>query len=87
MDQVYYLHGLPKAIISDRDHVFTSNLWQSLFKAAGSELRFSSAYHPQTGGQMECVNQCVETFLRYSVHACPAHWSHWLSLVEFWYNT
>lgn len=50
MDSINRLHGLPNTIISDRDHIFTSNLWQSLFKAAGSELRLSSAYHPQTDG-------------------------------------
>jgi hypothetical protein len=38
VDQVYRLHGLPRAIMSDRDHIFTSHFWKSLFKAAGSEL-------------------------------------------------
>lgn len=47
----------------------------------------SSSYHPQTDGQTEHVNQCLETFLRCFVNACPSRWSHWLSLVEFWYNT
>lgn len=36
---------------------------------------------------MECVNQCLETYLRCFVHACPAKWSRWLALAEFWYNT
>jgi len=75
MDQIYRLHGLPKAIISDHDQIFTSHLWQSLFKAAGSDLRLSSAYHPQTDGQSERVNQCVETFLGCFIHACPSQWS------------
>ena len=87
MDQVYRLHGLPRAIVSDRDHIFTSNFWKYLFKAASSELQFSSAYHPQTDSQTERVNQCVETFLRCFVHTCPAQWSRWLPLAEFWYNT
>jgi hypothetical protein len=87
MDQVYRLHGLPHSIISDRDRIFTSQLWQALFKSASSELCFSSSYHPQTDGQTERVNQCLETFLRCFIHACPSQWSRWLPLAEFWYNT
>lgn len=51
LDNVYKLHGLPKAIISDRDPVFTSKFWQELFHAIGSELNMSTPYHPQTDGR------------------------------------
>ncbi|WVZ55602.1 hypothetical protein U9M48_006242 [Paspalum notatum var. saurae] len=44
-------------------------------------------YHPQSDGQTERVNQCMETFLRCYVHACSAKWYAWLSLAEYWYNT
>jgi hypothetical protein len=47
----------------------------------------SSAYHPQTDGQTERVNQSVEAYLRCFVQACPSKWSKWLALAEFWYNT
>jgi ribosomal protein L21E len=47
----------------------------------------SSSYHPQTDGQTEHVNQCLETYLRCLVQACPNKWSQWLSLAEYWYNT
>jgi len=87
LDHVYKLHGLPSSLDSDRDRVFTSNLWKELFALAGVQLRMSSAYHPQTDGQTERVNQCMETYLRCFVHACPTKWSSWLSLAEFWYNT
>jgi hypothetical protein len=63
MSQVYKLHGMPLALISDIDRIFTSELWQCLFKLAGVDLKLSSAYHPQTDGQTERVNQCMETFL------------------------
>jgi transposase InsO family protein len=79
LDQVYKLHGLPLAIISDRDRIFISHFWQELFRLAGVTLQMSSAYHPQT----ERVNQCLETFIHCFVHAYPKQWSRWLSLVEF----
>jgi hypothetical protein len=87
MDAIYRLHGLPLAIISDRDRVFTSKFWQSLFRLAGVQLQMSSAYHPQTDGQTERVNRCLETFLRCFIHACPRRWSQWLTAAEFWYNS
>lgn len=87
MDQVYKLHGLPSTIISDRDRIFTSALWKQLFQLAGTELRFSIAYHPQIDGQTEQFNQCLETYLHCFVHACPTKWKQWLSLAEFWYNS
>lgn len=87
MNNVYKLHGLPKTIISDRDRVFTSAVWQQLFKLTDTKLMMSSSYHPQTDGQTKRLNQCVEGFLRCTVHSCPRQWSKWISVVEFWYNT
>jgi hypothetical protein len=87
MDHIYRLHGMPLAIISDRDRIFTSAFWKHLFSITGTSLRMSSAYHPQTDGQTERVNQCLETYLRCFAHACPSKWVHWISLVEFWYNS
>jgi transposase InsO family protein len=87
MDKVFKLHGMPLALVSDRDKVFTSQFWQHLFKASGTQLRMSTAYHPQTDGQTERVNQCMETYLRCFTHACPRQWSRWLALAEYWYNT
>jgi transposase InsO family protein len=87
MIHIYKLHGLPSTIVSDRDMIFTSHLWRELFRLAGVELRMSSAYHPQLDGQIERVNQCMETFLRYFANATPSKWFDWLHLVEYWYNT
>ena len=68
-DIVFRLHGLPKVIISDRDPRFTGKFWESLFDLLGTDLRFSTAYHPQTDGQSERMIQTLENFLRpYVVH-------------------
>jgi transposase InsO family protein len=87
MNNFFKLHGMPTAIVSDRDKVFTSHIWQELFKLLGTDLQMSSAYHPQTDGQTERVNQCLETYLRCFVNACPTKWSNWLAQAEYWYNT
>jgi hypothetical protein len=46
MDHVYKLHGLPEAIISDMDRIFTCALWRDLFKLTNTQLLMSSSYHP-----------------------------------------
>lgn len=86
-DNIYKLHGLPDSIVSDRDRVFTSGFWQELFKLSKVSLCMSSSYHPQSDGQTERVNQCLETFLRCFVHACPSKWLDWLTAAELWYNS
>jgi hypothetical protein len=71
LENIYKLHGMPTVIISDRDKIFTSNLWKELFALAKVNLSMSSAYHPQSDGQSERVNQCVETYLRCFVSSVP----------------
>lgn len=87
LDHIYKLHGLPLSLISDRDPIFTSQFWQSIFRATGTQLQMSTANHPETDGRTERVNQSLECYLRCFISAHPHHWSKWLSLCEFWYNT
>eukprot|EP00253_Pinus_taeda_P019401 PITA_19401 len=86
MQNVFKLHGLPKTIISDRDVKFTSAFWRTLFAELGTQLNFSTAYHPQTDRQTERVNQLVEDMLRAYVMQQPMLWEEYLHLVEFAYN-
>jgi hypothetical protein len=86
-DNIFKLHSLPMVIVTDRDRIFTSRLWQDLFKALGIKLHMSTSYHPQTDGQTERVNQCLETYLRCMPFAQPKKWHSWLSMAEWWYNS
>lgn len=67
--------------------MFTSSLWKALFKMEGVSLLLSTAYHPQTDGQTERVNQCLEMYLRCAISDSPRQWKNWLSQAEFWYNS
>jgi hypothetical protein len=86
VDNVYRLHSLPNDIISDRGTQFTSKFWQSLFKILGVEIKLSSAYHPQTDGQTEHVNQVLEQYLRCTINYHQDNWVELLPLADFAYN-
>nr|KYP46454.1 Transposon Ty3-I Gag-Pol polyprotein [Cajanus cajan] len=84
---VVKLHGFPKTIVSDRDKVFTSQFWQHLFKLSGTTINLTTAYHPQSDGQSEALNKCLEMYLRCFTHDSPKDWAQLLPWAEFWYNT
>lgn len=85
-DQVFKYHGMPKAIISDRDPKFTSEFWKSLFKILGVKLAMSTAFHPQTDGQTERANRTLEQILRSYVSHHQDDWDQHLTPTEFAIN-
>ena len=86
LKHIFWLHGILKVIILDRDPKFTGNFWKSLFKGLKTTLNFSTLLHPQTDGQTERVNQVLEYLLRMYVKEQPGKWEDYLHLVEFAYN-
>jgi hypothetical protein len=57
-----------------------------LYYLLGIKGNPSTAFHPQTDGQMERINQEVEQYLRIWVNYAQDDWSEWLSIAEFTYN-
>ena len=86
LDQIIRLHGVPKTIISDRGSHFVACFWEQLQTSLGTNLIRSSAYHSQTDGQTERVNQILEDMLRACVIQYDKNWDKCLTLVEFSYN-
>jgi len=62
-DEIWKLHRIPRKILSDRGPQFALKFMEKLTKALGTKRQLSMAYHPQTDGQTERINQEIGTFL------------------------
>ena len=62
--EVWKHHGLPADIVSDRDSRFTSEIWKEFLWLSSIQPCMSTAFHPQTDGQTERLNQTIETYLQ-----------------------
>ncbi|KAK8951553.1 hypothetical protein KSP39_PZI003127 [Platanthera zijinensis] len=86
IDEIVRLYGVPKTIVSDRDDRFTSREWRYIQERLGIRLHFSTAFHPQTGGQTERTIRTLEDLLRLCILDFGGKWEKYVTLVEFSYN-
>ena len=86
ISEIVRLYGMPKRIISNQGSVVTRRFWTSFQEALGTQLNFSTTYHPETDGQTEQTNQNLEDMLCMYVMDQQKCWEEFLPLVEFAYN-
>jgi len=85
-DNVWKLHGLPESMILDWGPQFAAELTKELNRMLGIETKLSMAFHPQTDGQTERMNQELEQYLRLFVEHRQKDWLEWLVSAEFTVN-
>jgi hypothetical protein len=86
LEMMLTLGKLPVSIVSDRDVRFTSGAWGQLWRGLKTELKMSTAYHPQTDGQTERMNRTIETILRAYAES-REDWERWLQFAAAAYNS
>lgn len=86
-DRVFTTFGIPSGIVSDRGSLFTSKFWRTLCDLLVIRRRLSTAFHPQTDGQTERLNQLLEHYLRVFCNEDQSDWVAKLPLAQFVYNT
>ena len=86
LQNIWKLHGLPWKVVSDRRPQFVATFMKELYRLLGIEATTSTAYHPQTDGQTERVNQELEQYLQHFVRERQDDWYTLLPLAEFSYN-
>ena len=84
---VFHHYSLHNRCISDWGPQFTSAFARELAHLLKYDLKFSSAYHPQTDGEMERVNQELETYLHIFCDGHPKKWADLLPMAEFSHNS
>jgi hypothetical protein len=87
LKNVITIHGLPHLIISDCSSIFVSSFIKSLYCRLGISSNPSTAYHPQTDGQTEHLNQELETYFHIFINHCQSDWVEYLHLANFSYST
>ena len=75
IQNVVRLHGLPDEVISDRGPQFIAKYYRRLMEILGIDVKLSSAFHPQTDGQTERVNQVLEQYLRCTIAYQQDDWA------------
>jgi transposase InsO family protein len=84
---VFRLHGIPKKIFSDCGPQFAARFMRALYKRLGIKTGFTTAYHPQGNGKVECKNQEVKQYLRLFCNKRQDDWASHLPATEFALNS
>ena len=87
VEHVFVYYGVPCNIVSDRGTQFMSIFWKEFMASIGIKLHHSTAYHPQTDGQTERVNQSLEQYLRCFSNAQQDNWASNIPIAQFSYNS
>jgi transposase InsO family protein len=87
LTHVYAHHGLPRAIVSDRGTQFVNDLWKEVCRLLQVERRLSTAYHPQTDGATERMNEIVETVFRTYINQDQTDWAPLCPIFQYAINT
>ena len=87
MDRIARIHGVPRAIVTDRDPLFMCEFWEQFTKDMGIKRCLSTAYHPESDGQTERTNQTIERMLRSFIQADQTKWEKLLPPLELAFNT
>jgi len=85
-DNVWKLHGLPESVVSDRGPQFAAELTKELNRMLGIKTKLLTAFHPQTDGQTERMNQELEQYLQFFIKHRQKDWPEWLAMAEFAVN-
>ena len=86
LDNLYKQFGLLDKIISDQGPQFTSQSFKELLKLLGIKLALLMAYHPQTDGTTEQVNQEIKAYLSIYCASHPEEWLDAIPILEFTHN-
>lgn len=86
LQHIWSKHGTPDDIVSDRGSKFVSKFWKALCRRLAIDRKVSTAYHPETDGQTERVNQVLEQYVRIYCAYQQNDWHEWLPMAEFAYN-
>ena len=85
-DNVWKLHRLPESVVSDRGPQFVADLTKELNQMLGIKTKLLIAFHPQTDGQTERMNQKLEQYLKFFIDHRQKDWPEWLASAEFTIN-
>ncbi|KAL5507649.1 hypothetical protein ACEPAH_7105 [Sanghuangporus vaninii] len=83
---IFKYYGAPKQVISDRGSNFTAQFLKEFCRLIDVDWKTSTAYHPQTDGQTERLNQELEQYLRCYVSYRQTDWAEYIDMAEFAYN-